>query len=417
MNRPPKVAVVSFPGNNCEVESVRAIRRCRMEAMYFRWNDDRSKLSDVDAYFLPGGFAYEDRGRSGMIAARDPLMEFIAREAEAGKTVIGHCNGAQVLVEGGLVPLGRGLRMSLARNAVRSGDGYKAPGFLNEWVWIKRIGDRNRCATSAWDGMLHMPVGHGEGRFVSEDKDLFAELEKNGQLVFRYCDEQGNVSEDVAVTPNGSTMGVAGICNPAGNVVALMPHPERTLRGDPYFHALREWLTAKHPVQPPTPKMPDTAVASLPDHRTDMVELFIGALIVNNEERTVEQAARRLRPELRLQQWKYLALPAGKVDAALRDLTVFNARKERAFLRRAGTFARWNAETKKEETAVAGDVLNGILLLRRDLPDAGAEAFGAGAETGVCYACSGVDERALDDAALREIFGNPHASVLERIRA
>src|SRR3990167_3928274 len=100
----PLVAVFSFPGNNCEVESLRAIKESGMDTLFFRWNEDRSKLKDVDGYFIPGGFSYEYRGRSGMVAARDPLMEFIGQEAEAGKVVIGNCNGAQILIESGLVP-------------------------------------------------------------------------------------------------------------------------------------------------------------------------------------------------------------------------------------------------------------------------------------------------------------------------
>ena len=90
MQKVPRIAILSFPGNNGEVESMRVIRRVGMEAIYFRWNDDRAKLNDVDGYFIPGGFSYEDRGRSGMVAARDPLMEYIGAEAQAGKVVIGN---------------------------------------------------------------------------------------------------------------------------------------------------------------------------------------------------------------------------------------------------------------------------------------------------------------------------------------
>src|SRR3989344_5848763 len=128
----PRIAVISFPGNNCEVESLRAVKQAGMEAVSFRWNDDRSKLKDIDGYFIPGGFSYEDRGRSGMVAARDPLMEFIGQEAEAGKVVIGNCNGAQILIESGLVPIGKELSMSLARNAIKTADAFVSPGFLSE---------------------------------------------------------------------------------------------------------------------------------------------------------------------------------------------------------------------------------------------------------------------------------------------
>lgn len=416
----PLVAIISFPGNNCEVESMRSIRRNGMDALYFRWNDDRAKLWDVDAYFIPGGFSYEDRGRSGMVAGRDPLMDFIGQEAEAGKTVIGNCNGAQILVESGLIPLSNGLRMCLARNTIRSEDHYHAVGFVNEWIWMERTCERDRCATSGWDGVMHLPIAHGEGRFVTRDRDLFEELRKNEQLAFSYCDARGNVSHDPVVTPNGSTFAVAGICNPAGNVVAIMPHPERTRNGDPYFQALRDWLVAKRRTPSLVRDRPEIQPQQMSDHAMDdgLVELFIDTIIVNNEERTVEQIARRYNPVLRLKQWKYLAIPEERVDGALRDLTIFNPHKERVYLRRGGSIDRWNAYRKSGEALAESEIsriFRGVLLLRRDQPDAGAEGFGPKAQTGVCYACQGVDLDAFSDHRLREVFCNPHSSTLERI--
>lgn len=237
----PVVAVVSFPGMNCEVESLRAVRKSGMEVKEFRWNDSREKLKDVDGYFLPGGFSYEDRGRAGMIAAHDPLMDFLREESKRGKVIIGNCNGAQILVESGLIPFGEHLDMALARNRI--------PDFFNEWVWIKRTCARDRCATSDWEicgepcRTMLVPIAHGEGRFTTRDPDLIGELKKNDQIAFQYCDKDGNVSE--ASNPNGSVESIAGICNPAGNVVALMPHPERTANGDPYFLSLKSWLQKK----------------------------------------------------------------------------------------------------------------------------------------------------------------------------
>ncbi|MBT4367082.1 phosphoribosylformylglycinamidine synthase I, partial [Candidatus Peregrinibacteria bacterium] len=152
-----KIAVISFPGTNNEIESIRAIERAGMDPMFFKWNDDIAKLADVDGYFIAGGFSYEDRGRAGMVAARDPLIEFIGKEAEAGKVIIGHCNGAQILIESGLIPLGNQLSMSLARNAL----GEESTGFLNEWIWITPACKNDRCAVSNWSGAMQMPIAHG----------------------------------------------------------------------------------------------------------------------------------------------------------------------------------------------------------------------------------------------------------------
>lgn len=411
----PRIAVVSFPGNNCEVESIRSVKEAGMEAIFFRWNDDTCKLEDVDGYFLPGGFAYEDRGRSGMAAARDPVLEFIGREAAAGKVVIGNCNGAQVLVESGLIPLAQGLQMSLARNAIKTDDGWHAPGFLSEWVWVTPSCAPDRCATSNWSGVMHMPIAHGEGRFTTRDKDVLSELKKNKQIAFSYCDAQGKISDDQRVTPNGSVWSIAGICNPAGNVVALMPHPERTENGLPYFVSMRKWLervvSARTKAVTGTSKHADWII---PNRHPKNVELFIETIITNNEERTVEQTARRYVPSLTLKQWKYFSISEKAISGLLRDLTVFNANKERAVLRRGSALTKWNAATKKEEIAT-NDVLQGIALLRRDIPDTGAAGLGKGSETGVCYVCKEIDESTLFQPQVLEVFCNPHASTLERI--
>lgn len=397
----PKIAVVSFPGNNCEVESIEALRRNGVDAMFFRWNDDTAKLKDVDGYFVPGGFSYEDRGRAGMVAGRDRLMDFIARESEAGKVVVGSCNGAQILVESGLVPLGGSLDMCLAKNLL----GDSSPGFISRWIWITPTCARERCAVSDWEGTMHLPIAHGEGRFTTRDKDLYDELRRNDQIAFSYCDEHGKVSEHSDVTPNGSAFSIAGICNPAGNVVALMPHPERTHEGDRYFRSLKSWIETKsRNANIVTAKRSSQASSALAEEPAAPVEIFIDTLIVNNEERTVESAARRLEPGLRLKQLSYVPVNGDPSDY-LRHVSHFNPSKEVAYIRRNGKTFRWNAKDSREESQEI-PALIGIKMLRRDEP------FTRSGNAGVCYVVNGVDVSKLSSAALREIFANPHASTL-----
>lgn len=408
----PTIAVVSFPGNNCEVESLGAVRRAGMEAIFFKWNDSRELLKDVDGYFLVGGFAYEDRGRAGMVAARDPLFDFLHEEAQAGKVIIGNCNGAQVLVESGLIPLDHGLKMSLARNAV----GSQAVGFLNEWVWITPTAGRDRCATSDWTGTMHLPIAHGEGRFTTKDPEVIQALKANNQMAFSYCDASGKVSDDPITTPNGSMFAIAGICNPLGNVVALMPHPERTGNGDPYFASMKRWIETK--------KAPPPVMQSLPDQpwkiskRTAKAqELFIGTIITNNEERTVEQALKRKIPSLKLTQLKYLAPAQGTPESILRHLSLFNPNKETAVVRKGGAFFRWDTVGKKLLPLKDSPLKDSVTLLRRDEPDTGATSLGKGSETGVCYICRGASEEEMTRREVLEVFANPHASTLERMTA
>ena len=111
----PRIAIVSFPGTNGDTENLRTFWRSGFDAFVFRWNDSKEKLAGVDGYFIGAGFAYEDRGRAGMVAARDPLFQFLHEEAEKGKVIVGNCNGCQVLVESELIPLGQGLRMCMER--------------------------------------------------------------------------------------------------------------------------------------------------------------------------------------------------------------------------------------------------------------------------------------------------------------
>ncbi|MEI8229516.1 MAG: phosphoribosylformylglycinamidine synthase subunit PurQ [Candidatus Peregrinibacteria bacterium] len=445
MQKPPKqplIAIVSFPGNNCEVESIRAVKNAGMDALFFKWNDPVSKLENVDGYFLVGGFAYEDRGRAGMVAARDPLFALLHEESAKGKVIIGNCNGAQVLVESGLVPLDHGLKMSLARNAL----GNESPGFISEWVWITPTCKRDRCATSDWEGTQHLPIAHGEGRFITKDPDVWKTLKANDQLAFSYCDEHGNVSDDPVITPNGSTFAIAGICNPAGNVVALMPHPERTENGVEYFGSMRRWI------ERPTSLLRELRGAregkmasnfapagasldkigqkvSVTARRPRSTEIFIGTIITNNEERTVEQAAHRIVPDLRLTQYKYLSPEKRTPESILSTLSLFNPNKETAVVRKDGKFFRWDSAAKKLELMRKSPLEGSVAFLRRDIPDTGAGAIGEGSpttlptgselrgasQTGVCYVCRGVKEDQLLQSAVLEIFGNPHASVMERL--
>ncbi len=410
----PLIAIPSFPGSNGEVDKMRVLRRCGFDCFVFRWNDSLERLQDVDGYFFGAGFSYEDRGRSGMVAARDPLFRFMREEAEKGKVIVGNCNGAQVLVESGLIPLGDGLRMCLARNAIRSDDRWFSPGFLNQWVWITRSCDRDRCATSNWSGALHIPIAHGEGRFTTRDPDLIAQLQQEKQIAFQYCDQNENISAESPITPNGSMLGIAGICNQAGNVVALMPHPERTPLGDPYFHSIRSWIEKKKGIQHSTLAGKSHMKAlDIPLHASLSVEIFIDTIITNNEERTVEQAAKRYEPSLRLKQYRYVGLQEDSSAKLLSSLSFFNPNKERAFVRKQGQCRAWNSEKKALEKTTT-TIVQGVAFLRRDEPDTGASSVGRGSETGICYDCKeGATE--ILSRELYEVFCNPHSSTLERL--
>jgi len=208
-----KLAVILFPGSNDHENSKRAAEAAGIPTDIVRWND-LDKIKDYDGYLLPGGWSYEDRIRAGVIAAKDPVMEIIKKEAAKGKPVIGICNGAQILVECGMVP-GYSVEMALAPNKNPWIDGYYCT-----WTRIKAARD---CAFIKKGTILRIPVAHGEGRYTSKTPDV-----TDDRIVFQFCDEKGNINEKFPYTPNGSIFAIAGICNEAGNILSMMPHPERS---------------------------------------------------------------------------------------------------------------------------------------------------------------------------------------------
>jgi phosphoribosylformylglycinamidine synthase len=210
-----KVGVVLFPGMNCEDESARALATVGVEAEIVRANEGAERLHAFDGYLLPGGFSYEDRIRAGVVAANHPAMEIVAREAEAGKPVVGICNGAQILLETGLVP---GLAPGEVQMALALNDSGTRVGYYCDWRWV---------AGDLFDEPTPLPFAHAEGRFVSMDDGVKAEIERQGLVAGRYCEADGTVVERWPINPNGAWENAAAIRNPEGHVIAIMPHPER----------------------------------------------------------------------------------------------------------------------------------------------------------------------------------------------
>lgn len=225
MPRTPNIAVIYFPGNNCEEEALKAVLASGMGGRIVRWNERRD-IEKYDGFIIPGGWGYEDRIRAGVIMAKDPVFDIIKKEAENGKPVLGICNGAQALVECGMIPgLKNKVEMALAPN--------KNPlisGYYCTWIYLKSTEDKNRCAFTKFtekDEVIPMPIAHGEGRYVTKDKELLDRLIKNKQIIFRYSTKEGRIEEKFPTNPNSATYNIAAVCNKKGNVMAIMPHPER----------------------------------------------------------------------------------------------------------------------------------------------------------------------------------------------
>jgi len=213
-----KTAVIAFPGSNSEEETLRAVIDAGGEGRIVWWFEGPQALRGFDAFIMPGGFAYEDRIRAGAVAAREPIVSAVVDAAVHGAPVLGICNGAQVLVETGIVPgtgpdpVGRP-QAALAPNAC----GH----FVDTFVEVALVAPPERCIFTrhlAPGERIPTWLSHGEGRYCFRDDQTRQAVRDEGLVVFRYADGKN---------PNGAEFDCAGLTNPAGNALAIMPHPER----------------------------------------------------------------------------------------------------------------------------------------------------------------------------------------------
>ena len=297
MTNRPKIAVIQFPGSNTELETIAAIERNGMIPISHLWNEPSSNLELCDGYIIVGGFSYEDRSRSGIIASLDPVMSTVKKQALTGKPVLGVCNGAQILVESGIVPGNNGFDtiVSLSENKrVKSGQ-VVGTGYYNTWCYLKS----NKESVSAFvdksdNGLLHVPIAHAEGRFMM-DKKLQEIVETANLAVYHYCNEDGVIINDFPVNPNGSIDNIAALGNVAGNVMAIMPHPERTHIGDPIFRSLNSFLNSDDVFSYKALNYKSKKINISPFKKSKKTtELLISMIIADNEAISVEKCIERL---------------------------------------------------------------------------------------------------------------------------
>jgi phosphoribosylformylglycinamidine synthase len=205
-----KFGVVIFPGSNCDQDMIYVLETIMGQEVVELWHKD-TDLKGVDVVVLPGGFSYGDYLRSGAIARFSPIMTKVIEFAGKGGYVFGVCNGFQILCEAGLLP-----------GALLHNDERK---FICKNVLIKaQTKDTLLTQAVPQDKALKIPIAHGEGKYFA-DAEVLKKMNANGQILFRYCDENGNLSAES--NPNGATENIAGVCNEGKNVFGMMPHPER----------------------------------------------------------------------------------------------------------------------------------------------------------------------------------------------
>ena len=228
-------AVLQFPASNCDQDAIHVLKNVLGQSARYVWHKENS-LGNADAVVIPGGFSYGDYLRTGAIARFSPIMEAVRTFAAAGGPVLGICNGFQILCEAGLLP------GALIRN--------RSLQFRCEHIFIKTVNNNAAFTGKIPSGkILRVPIAHGEGCYFADDPTL-EKLKGEGRIIWQYCNERGELTE--ASNPNGSLMNIAGICNEAGNVAGLMPHPERASEailgsadGRFIFESLIAWLEQK----------------------------------------------------------------------------------------------------------------------------------------------------------------------------
>ncbi len=205
-----KFGVVIFPGSNCDKDLIHVVRNVMKKEVVELWHKDHT-LQSCDFILLPGGFSYGDYLRSGAIARFSPIMQEVCEFADKGGFVFGICNGFQILTESNLLP-----------GALLHNNNHQ---FICKNVTLRCETDESVITSKFSVGQTaKIPIAHGEGRFYCDDATL-QQIKDNNQVLFRYCDEQGNITTES--NPNGALDNIAGICNKQRNVFGMMPHPER----------------------------------------------------------------------------------------------------------------------------------------------------------------------------------------------
>lgn len=331
-----RIGIVQFPGSNCERETKLAIKRAEMEPVDFLWNESKEKLSAFDGYVIVGGFSYEDRSRAGIIAALDPIMLTIKEESAKGKPVLGICNGAQILVESGLVPGTENNKvvMALTDNKRIAKDRILGTGYYNNWIHLRLCEEYQRNAFTRHlhrNSILNVPVAHAEGRFIMSDA-LLAEIKAQGLPIFQYCDENGLLDPHFPTNPNASVENIAAIANKAGNILAIMPHPERTINGDPIFKSMRDYLLDDK-FDPVSPLSYYPRRFALPRYQKNSgsTEWIIDLIITDNEALTVQQALQQNGLQVKVSKqihWELQCDSEQALQAIKASGVLYNANKE-----------------------------------------------------------------------------------------
>lgn len=330
MKAKPMIGLIQFPGSNCERETTMAICRSGMLAKDIFWNSDVSLLEGCDGFIIVGGFSYEDRLRAGIIASLNPVIQCLKNQSQQNKPILGICNGAQILLESGLVPgLENGTPGAALYKNIREIKGRRIEsGYYNDWCTIKpRHISKHHAFTNQFEPeqTILIPFAHGEGRFVLAE-GLFEEICANQSSLFQY----------VGDNPNGSEHHLAAISNKSGNVMAMMPHPERCEAGDIIFKSMHAFIVENSQHNLPTNYQIKPLENSIKSYReeADKDIFLVDLLIEDKAAKSLELLLKQNNIDVTVERYQYWSIDStlSKNDlhtAVTETAELFNTSKEK----------------------------------------------------------------------------------------
>ena len=329
------IAYIQFPGSNTENETINMIKKCGMTPHPHFWNDNPEDLGKYSGYIILGGFSFEDRSRSGIIASLEPVMDEIKKQAQTGKPVLGICNGAQILVESGMVPGNNNFDtvIALADNKRVVRNNIVGTGYYNTWCYIKPNPKANSAFTKSGGDILRVPIAHAEGRFML-DKDLSDLVMNKNLTTYQYCKENGEVVGDFPVNPNGSFNNAAAISNLSGNVMAMMPHPERTINGEGnyIFENLKKYINSSEKLSYKSLNFESKKIkVGKFEQPEDSREVLISTIIADNEALSVEKCINMLGANVKIKKYLHyevIGVSEKELEKVLETDVLFNPSKE-----------------------------------------------------------------------------------------
>ena len=328
-----KIAYIQFPGSNTENETINMLKKHGLEPCGHFWNDSPDMLKNYAGYIILGGFSFEDRSRSGIIASLEPVMQEVKKHSLLGKPVLGICNGAQILVESGLVPGNQSFNtlVSLTDNKRVVGNRIVGTGYYNKWCYIKPNEASLSAFTKKGGKPLRVPIAHAEGRFVF-DKDVEKEILNNNLITYQYCDSSGLLSEDFPTNPNGSLFSAAALSNPSGNVMAMMPHPERTLNNEAgdIFSSMKEYIESDKSFSYKALSFESKKIEVKKfEKNKGKTEVLVSTIIADNEADSVEKCINGLGVNAKIKKYVHFEIDGDMdLNSLLATDVLFNPSKE-----------------------------------------------------------------------------------------